>query len=247
MRSVRSIDVKSDRLTFFSINIHTDGKKKSWKRKKGGNNRWNKRQREKRKKQACVKKDACQSPVADNRGYKTRLVTFLVRRHDAIDSVYISVERRPATQRVGFALVYRCTRYNANYLTLYRARRNGDYSVSKVASTGGSDNDRKISVLVATMATPSGHHLFSSRFSSSNLSYPSRSVPVPLHGGGSGIITELPGIVCRTVVCVTAYTRSAPMHVHAHVLPSDGSLSSEHNGLNTPTFDICIRGAPVRT
>lgn len=38
--------------------------------------------------EANVKKDACQSPVADNRGYKTRLVTFLVRRHDAIDSVY---------------------------------------------------------------------------------------------------------------------------------------------------------------
>lgn len=45
--------------------------------------------KEKKKKQACVKKDACQSPVADNRSYKTRLVTFLVRRHDAIDSVYI--------------------------------------------------------------------------------------------------------------------------------------------------------------
>lgn len=48
-------------------------------------------------------------------------------------------------------------RYDANYLTLYRARRNGDYSVSKVSSTAGSDNDRKISVLLATMATPYGH------------------------------------------------------------------------------------------
>lgn len=67
------------------------------------------------------------------------------------------MERSKRTGR--FALVYRYTRYDANYLTLYRARRNGDYSVSKVPSTGGSDNDRKISVLVATMATtPSGHH-----------------------------------------------------------------------------------------
>lgn len=109
-----------------------------------------------------------------------------------------------------FALVYRYTRYNANYLTLYRARRNGDYSVSKVPSTGGSDNDRKISVLVATMATPSGHPLFSSRFSFSNLSYPRAP---SLHGGGSGIITELPRIVCRTVC---RHTHATHLYVHVH-------------------------------
>lgn len=46
------------------------------------------KKKKKRNIEANVKKDACQSPVADNRGYKTWLVTFLVRRHDAIDSVY---------------------------------------------------------------------------------------------------------------------------------------------------------------
>lgn len=108
-----------------------------------------------------------------------------------------------------FALVYRYTRYNANYLTLYRARRNGDYSVSKVPSTGGSDNDRKISVLVATMATPSGHPLFFFF----QLIVPSRSIPVSLHGGGSGIITELPRIVCRTVC---RHTHATHLYVHVH-------------------------------
>lgn len=64
-----------------------DGKKKSWKKKEAIIDGINEKKK-KRNIEANVKKDACQSPVADNRGYKTWLVTFLVRRHDAIDSVY---------------------------------------------------------------------------------------------------------------------------------------------------------------
>lgn len=52
-------------------------------------------------------------------------------------------------------LLSRCShrRYDANYLTLYRARRDWVTTLSFESSVhaGGSDNDRKISVLVATM------------------------------------------------------------------------------------------------
>lgn len=88
MRSVRSIDVKSDRLTFFlSIFILWMERRNRGKKKEAIIDGINEKKK-KRNIEANVKKDACQSPVADNRGYKTWLVTFLVRRHDAIDSVY---------------------------------------------------------------------------------------------------------------------------------------------------------------
>lgn len=110
-------------------------------------------------------------------------------------------------------------RYDANYLTLYRARRNGDYSVSKVSSTGGSDNDRKISVLLATMATPSGHPvlpLFVSLSSSFFFPYRWRRPHAPslssvVNGGGRDgrIITE-PSRLCAEwhigIHTVHAYT-----------------------------------------